>query len=86
MEMLSVDLTPDLKEFVESEAQRAGLAKPGDYVRCLIEDAQRRKAIEFLEEMAERALQSGPATEWTPQETVNLKAWLREKFGEICLR
>ena len=82
METVTIELPPTMKEFVEGEAATAGLNGPGEFIRHLIVQEQKRKAVEELERMAEEAIASGPATPWTEEDVKDLRRRLVEKHGK----
>lgn len=64
---LNVSLPRPQREFVEAEAARSGCTTTSEYVRRLIQDAQKRAAHEELERKLLQGLESGTAIEITPQ-------------------
>ena len=80
MENLVVELPGEMKEFLEKEAESAGLSGASDFVRQLIAQAQKQKAVEMLERMAEEAIQSGRPSDWTHEDVSNLRIQLRAKL------
>jgi Arc/MetJ-type ribon-helix-helix transcriptional regulator len=81
MEKYTLELPDEMLEFVTSEAASAGMQGPSDFIRELILEAQRKKAIEEIEALAEHALDSGPATPWTAADKEDILRRLREKYG-----
>ncbi len=81
MQDFVLQLPDDMKEFVEIEATRVGLRSPQDFIVQLIRDAQRKKAIAYLEHLAEESLQSGPATPLTHEDFESIRRMLHEKYG-----
>jgi hypothetical protein len=81
MDKLTLELPDDMLEFVSAEANAAGLAAPADFVRELILEAQKQKALAEIERLAEHALNSGPATPLTKEDFDEIRRKLREKYG-----
>jgi hypothetical protein len=81
MEKYVLDLPDDMLEFVTAQATAAGMAEPGEFIRELILESQRQKALEEIERLAEHALDSGPATLWTAEDKEAILRRLREKYG-----
>jgi antitoxin ParD1/3/4 len=81
MESYSLDLPDEMLEFVRDEAAAAGMPGPADFIRELIFDAQRKKALQEIERLAEHALDSGPATPVTAEDFDEIRRRLREKYG-----
>jgi antitoxin ParD1/3/4 len=82
MEKVVVDLPDEMVEYITEQATAAGMAQPGDYIRELILESQRQKALEEIERLAEQALDSGPATPWTAADFEEIRRKLREKYGD----
>jgi hypothetical protein len=82
MDQLIIELPTELREFVEAETKSAGLKAPEDFVRVLIEEAQQRKWVEFLEHKAEEAMASGPAVPWVPGALLEEWQRRREKLAD----
>ena len=81
MKKLDLKLPADMKEFVECEAEAAGLRDPGDYVRRLILAAQRTKALKDIERKALKALDSGPSTPLAGEDFEEIRKKLHRKYG-----
>jgi antitoxin ParD1/3/4 len=58
MSTIEVSLPDSVKDFVDSEAARAGFETPGEYVLELIRQAQKVKAQERLESLLLEGLES----------------------------
>lgn len=80
MQPLIVDLPPELREFVESSVIRSTWKEPADFVRHLIEKAHDHW-VEAVEQMADEAVQSGPATAWNSADLEEMRLRLRERHG-----
>jgi antitoxin ParD1/3/4 len=64
---LNVSLPRSQREFVEAAAARSGCTTTSEYVRRLINDAQRRSDQEELERLALEGLRSGEPIDVTPE-------------------
>jgi hypothetical protein len=47
MEKVVVDLPDEMLEYVTEQAAAAGMAEPTDFIRALILESQRQKALDF---------------------------------------
>lgn len=81
MEKVVLDLPDEMLEYVTEQAAAAGMAEPGAFIRELILESQRQKALEEIERLAEEALDSGPATPLTPEDFEQIRQKLRERHG-----
>lgn len=64
---LNISLPRQQREFVESEAAKSGCTTTSEYVRRLINDAQRRTAQEELDRKLLAGLDSGASIAITPE-------------------
>ena len=64
---LNISLSRALKDYVEIQLKERGYSTASEYVRELIREDQRRKAIEKLELLALEGLASGNLIEATPE-------------------
>ena len=78
---MNVSLPRSQREFVEEAARESGCTTTSEYVRRLINDAQRRTAQEELERKLLEGLESGKAIEVTPEFLDEKRARLRAKHG-----
>jgi antitoxin ParD1/3/4 len=56
---LNVSLPKVLKDYVESRVNDGGYSTPSEYVRELIREDQKRRAVEMLEALLAEGLSSG---------------------------
>lgn len=56
---LNVSLPKVLKDYVESRVNAGGYSTPSEYVRELIREDQKRRAVEMLEALLAEGLSSG---------------------------
>lgn len=59
MSTLQVPLTESLRAFVETEAAARGFGTPGEYVKDMLGEVQKRKAWNDLEKLALEGIASG---------------------------
>ncbi len=64
---LNVSLTQPLKEYVEAQIKERGYSNAGEYVRELIREDQRRRAVEKLELLLLEGAASGTPIKATPE-------------------
>ena len=68
MATMNISLPDQMKEFVETQAQREGFGTVSEYLRSIIREAQKREAKHALEAKLKEGLESGPAAPLTSQE------------------
>jgi antitoxin ParD1/3/4 len=75
---LNVSLPKVLKDYVESRVNDGGYSTPSEYVRELIREDQKRRAVEMLEALLAEGLSSGEPVK------ANRKYWAekRRKLSE----
>jgi antitoxin ParD1/3/4 len=64
---LNISLPKALKDYVEIQLKERGYSTASEYLRELIRDDQRRRAVEKLELLALEGLASGNMIEATPE-------------------
>jgi antitoxin ParD1/3/4 len=64
---LNISLPKKQREFVEAEAARSGCTTTSEYVRRLIQEAQKRAEQEALERRLLEGLESGDPIDITPE-------------------
>lgn len=80
MPTLKVSLPKSLTEFVNAKSQLAGYDSPGEFVRSLIRDAQKREASSRLEQLIIDGINSGPGVEVTPAFWQSLQDDLKQRL------
>lgn len=75
---MNVSLPASLRRFAEERARR-GYSSVSEYFRALLRDDQRRVAEERLEDLLLEGLDSGEATEVTPEFWKELRARVKER-------
>lgn len=78
---MNVSLPRSQREFVESAARESGCTTTSEYVRRLINDAQREAAQRELERKLLEGLESGRAVEVTSEFLEGKRRRLRAKYG-----
>ena len=79
METMNVALPDSLKEFVHKRVADGGYSTVSEYIRGLIRTDQKTLAREQLEAELMKGIQSGPATDMTPDDWEQLRTKLRER-------
>lgn len=74
MQTMNISLPEQLKDFVDSQVGSGRYSSVSEYVRDLIRDDEKRKAQERLEALLIEGVQSGEATEMTPQDWSDIRA------------
>jgi antitoxin ParD1/3/4 len=81
MTSLNISLPEQLKDFVEAQVANGGYGTASEYVRQLIREAAKRVAEDRLEQLLLEGLHSGPATEMTEADWVELRRRARERHA-----
>jgi antitoxin ParD1/3/4 len=81
MTTMSISLSEDMKDFVETQAADEGFATADDYLHSLIQEAQKRRAKQQLEAKFREALESGPATLMTADDWAALRQEARDSLA-----
>jgi antitoxin ParD1/3/4 len=68
MATMNVSLPDQMKDFVETQAQKEGFGTVSEYLRSIIREVQKRGAKQALEAKLKEGLESGPAAPLTSQE------------------
>ncbi len=79
MASLNISLPQPLKDYVEAQVKGSGYSTPSEFVRELLRQDQKRRALEKLEEALLESLNSGEALEITP-------AYWAKKRRELAAR
>jgi putative addiction module CopG family antidote len=77
MPRITVDLPPELGEFVEMEVESGEFANANEYIMTLLETARRKRSE--IEAALIKGLHSGPPKEWTRQEWNEMRNRVRER-------
>ena len=77
---LNISLPSNLREYVEGEVRLGGYSTPSEYVRALIREDQKRKALGKLESLLLEGLASGEPLE------VNHAFWKRKRAAFLAKR
>ena len=64
---LNVNMTDDLRHFVDERIGQKGFSTPTEYVRQLIREDRDRAAQEKLEQLLLEGIQSGESAQLTPE-------------------
>lgn len=80
MQTMNISLPDQLKDFVDGQVGSGRYSSVSEYVRDLIRDDEKRKAQDRLEALLLEGLQSGEATEMTPQDWTDIRAEALKRF------
>jgi antitoxin ParD1/3/4 len=83
MSTLNISLPEPLREFVDSQVAEGGYRTASDYIRELVQEAQKRKAREKVEALLLEGLQS-EASAMTKEDWEELKLRVGERHGQAC--
>jgi antitoxin ParD1/3/4 len=76
---MNISVPDEMKAFVEVQMAQEGYASASEYLCALIRDAQKRRAKQALEAKFREALESGPATQMTPDDWDQLERQVWER-------
>lgn len=67
MTTLNISLPVSMRSFVETQTKRGGYSTASEYLRMLIREAQKREALDMLEQKLLEGLNSGERIEATDE-------------------
>lgn len=80
MQTMNISLPDQLKDFVDTQVGSGRYSSVSEYVRELIRDDEKRKAQDRIEALLLEGLQSGEATEMTPQDWSDIRTAAIRQF------
>ena len=80
MTSMNISLPEPMKEFVDDQVSKQGYSSVSEYLRDLIREAQRKSALEDLEQKILKGIASGKATPMTKSDWERMRAELNERF------
>lgn len=80
MQTMNISLPDQLKDFVDTQVGSGRYSSVSEYVRELIRDDEKRKAQDRIEALLLEGLQSGEATEMTPQDWTDIRTAAIRQF------
>ena len=80
MQTMNISLPDQLKEFVDGQVGSGRYSSVSEYVRDLIRDDEKRKAQDRLETLLMEGIQSGEATQMTPQDWTDIRTEAVRQF------
>ena len=80
MTTLNISLPDPLKDFVDEQVGERGYHGPSDYIQALVQEEQKRKAEEKLEELLREGL-SRPASELTENDWEYVRNELEQRIA-----
>lgn len=86
MSKLELEVSEDVKAFVDLEAARAGYANAGEYVNAVLESLRRESAEARLESKLIARIEGPEPVQLPPAFWARLKARLRQPVGERAPR
>jgi len=78
MTSLNISLPKALKQYIEAEVAGGSYSTPSEYVRDLVREHRRRRALERLETELLEGLSSGPPIE------ANQKYWMKKRKALVA--
>jgi antitoxin ParD1/3/4 len=79
---LNISLPDSLREFVESQAAKAGYGNPSEYVEAVLRERQKSAIRAELEAKLLEGVESGSAGEMTQKDWEDLRLELRRRTAE----
>jgi antitoxin ParD1/3/4 len=83
VETMNIALPSPMKAFVQEQVAEGGYSSASEYIRKLIREEQERRGRQELERKLLEALESGPATPWTPDDLAELKRRVRKRHPNV---
>jgi antitoxin ParD1/3/4 len=80
MQTMNISLPDTMKRYVDEQVKSGDYSSVSEYVRDLVRDDQKRKALEQLENVLLEALRSGEPIEVTPAAWEQLRKKVRERL------
>ena len=81
MDTMNISLPDPMKAFVEELVARGDYSSASEYVRTLIREDRKRRETEHLEALLLEGLNSGPATEMTPEDWEAIRQEVRRRVA-----
>ena len=81
MTTLNISLPDQMNDFVDEQVGERGYHSPSDYIQALVQEEQKRKAEEKLEEWLREGL-SSPASELTGNDWEYVRSELEQRVAE----
>jgi antitoxin ParD1/3/4 len=86
MTTMNISVPDEMKAFVEAQMVQEGYTSASEYLRALIEAAQKRQARLELEAKFREALESGPASPMNREDWAALRAEAIEGLDPAAIR
>jgi len=85
MTTMNVSLPKSLRKYVEGEVARGGYSSASELFREMVRQRKKEKRCgqQHLEKLLLEGLNSGPATEWTPEDFQRLREEGRKLVSEL---
>ncbi len=78
---MNISLPDTLRQWVQDRVTAEGYGTASEYFRALVREDQKRNARQRLDEKLVEALESGDATEMTPEDWRQVRATVRERLS-----
>ena len=82
MATMNISLPDAMRAFVEAEIAEGGYSTASEYFRQLVRTAQKEKTEATLQALLLEGLQSGEATEFTPEDWADLRRRVHERLAQ----
>ena len=80
MQTMNISLPEQLKEFIDEQVGTGRYSSASEYVRELVRGDEKRRERDKLKALLIEGLESGPATEMTKQDWLDIRAEGRKLF------
>ena len=82
MKSINISLSDAMRTYIEEKVATGGYSSVSEYFRELVRQDQKRQAAERLEVMLLENLNSGNATEMTPDDWEDIRQAVRERIAK----
>ena len=82
MKSINISLSDAMRTYIEEKVATGGYSSVSEYFRELVRQDQKRQAAERLEVMLLEGLNSGNATEMTPDDWEDIRQAVRERIAK----
>ncbi|MHC5612958.1 MAG: type II toxin-antitoxin system ParD family antitoxin [Nostoc sp.] len=82
MKSINISLPDTMRTYIEEKVAAGGYSSVSEYFRELVRQDQKRQAAEHLEAMLLEGLNSGNATEMTPDDWEDIRQAVRERIAK----
>lgn len=78
---MNISLPSSLRDWVEDRVANEGYGTASEYIRDLVREDRKRKAIEIIDKKLMEAINSGEMIEMTPETWRQIRATVKERIA-----